>query len=1145
MIRLYIENREIELDKTVQFAITKQFEDLSNPTTIINDWSKTVSIPFTYKNHNTFGHIYNPDKAIIDASVSNYTGIYFDPLRKLDFRLEWDNAILMIGYAKMNEIKRKGASGTYEVTLFGQLGKVFQEMQKITFDTTTEDTNYLIDGSLYVNETINKELVYDSWTSYGQYEFDLHKRGTSLYNVHDIIGFAPNNSISENFDYKTYQHINTDNGNDEALKFTDTLGDSFTTATGITPDTAIPNGMLPREIGEYRSYYQLPYIYWNKLFQIFQEKSEEITGYTFDLDNTWFTDNNPYYTGLVYMLKPLSSIKNTTYNNRYSEKTQSQHVVYANSGQKYHYSFDTYEPGLNWGVDSEQIPILMNPETAYPHYFHFTSSDVINGQLTVNFKLQAQCNLGSQKSVHIRNNAVFVIDVFLTDQAIGHPETSHIQLGRICVKWSDSSYVAGNTTYTVNVPTTSIPSGSYTWTLFSGAYSFNIPSNLYNKDYKISFGLNGWHAETAFSGSLFVDTNPSSVDLGNLTLYCGTGNGLSLNVTPLVGKSFSPFTLNDLWNKDFNLFGEIIKYCKMYRIIIYMDEVNKKIVFKTLPTFFQNYSIVDWTKKIDKSKDFIVKPITFDNKYVLFNYNDSKTKIAEDYKEKYGFNYGEYRLTTDYNFNTETTKLFDKDKIPQSIINTDNVLSWNNLCSQHKIIYSFPNEKYVYNKNKDNKQVDIFGTMYFYTGTKAFNTEPALNLRSVKISDDTTFQQANSTYFYTQDAGPYVSVPTYQALDILKDNNMCVFNLPKENYTYQNNYAGKKSIYYNFWEKYLNERYNIQNKKVTCYVNLKPTDWSNFQFNKFVKINNQIYIVNKIYDFDITENKTTKVDLITIQDVSAYTSNNFEFTPGVLTVTPNEITIPYDYTKRVLVHSSGNWSIKDDDTRDYISTYPSEGGPGDTWVYLSTLNEEIGAILLFQLYNDDYDVVVSKSVTVSVGGTSSISTDGWIKYPTQGGTATFSLTSSAPWHLMETDKSGSSVVTLSPTSGPAGTTTITMSASLTGSGLTDFYIGNDNGDIVMERAYVSQPYVTFSTNPVHLNAGSSTTLTISNSAISRWQIESSTGNADVTITPNTGQASGSTNVTITAGNTVGEKTFVFGVTGSPGYNTATLKVYVE
>ena len=34
-------------------------------------------------------------------------------------------------------------------------------------------------------------------------------------------------------------------------------------------------------------------------------------------------------------------------------------------------------------------------------------------------------------------------------------------------------------------------------------------------------------------------------------------------------------------------------------------------------------------------------------------------------------------------------------------------------------------------------------------------------------------------------------------------------------------------------------------------------------------------MVNKIYDYQIDENQTTKVDLITIQDIKGYTDNNF------------------------------------------------------------------------------------------------------------------------------------------------------------------------------------------------------------------------------------------------------------------------------
>jgi hypothetical protein len=134
MIRLFIENTEIELDESVQFAITKQFEDLNNPTSIINDWSKTVSIPFTAHNNGIFGHIYNPDRIIVSSDNAALTGIYFDPTKKLDMRLQWGDAVLMTGYAKMTDIKQTNGNGTYNITLFGQLGRVLYEMKKITFD---------------------------------------------------------------------------------------------------------------------------------------------------------------------------------------------------------------------------------------------------------------------------------------------------------------------------------------------------------------------------------------------------------------------------------------------------------------------------------------------------------------------------------------------------------------------------------------------------------------------------------------------------------------------------------------------------------------------------------------------------------------------------------------------------------------------------------------------------------------------------------------------------------------------------------------------------------------------------------------------------------------------------------------------------
>ena len=69
---------------------------------------------------------------------------------------------------------------------------------------------------------------------------------------------------------------------------------------------------------------------------------------------------------------------------------------------------------------------------------------------------------------------------------------------------------------------------------------------------------------------------------------------------------------------------------------------------------------------------------------------------------------------------------------------------------------------------------------------------------------------------------------------------------------------------------------------------MSPSDFINFEYKNFVKINDVIYIVNKIYDYDVTTNKSTKVDLITIQDLSAYYIDYFS---DYLTISPESVRI--------------------------------------------------------------------------------------------------------------------------------------------------------------------------------------------------------------------------------------------------------------
>ena len=874
--RLFIENREIELDETVQFAITKQFEDLSNPTAIINDWSKTVSIPFTARNNAIFGHIYNPDKLTVEGGSNQaLTGIFFNPYKKLDMRLQYGDNVLMTGYAKMNEVKQSDGKGTYEITLFGELGKVFQELQKITFDTTTNDTNYLIHGEDYVEEYINKELVAASWNSEGQTQSKLFPKwyvptGSDTpvnhpsYKVTDIIGFAPNNSFSEGFDYTSFQTSST-----STSTFDSYLGESFKSDTGVDASTIINDGLLPREYGEYRSYLQLPFVYWNKLFQMFQMKAEEITGYHFNLDANWFNIQNPYWYKLVYILKTWNINNGTESENVYSgTQTNPAELTWSRNTGKTPYS-TAQTSGFNLSVVTEKIVRLENNKIR----IDLSDIDTITN-LTVDFYITGMMN-NAHDLLFTKNNCFIATYIFTGSN--GYTESKQVVVYRAD---TDNESVTNTVRKITN----------------AGGAAFGIS---YDNRYATQFtNLNssskwGWHITTSLSyvvginkqkfGDYVTITNSSNWlndtavfgASGSTSEICYFSNSkITAKITISSGKirSGSYFTFNDLWDNNYNIFEEILKYCKMFRIGIFVDEYSKQITFMPLSTYFSQYTITDWTNKIDKSKDYIIKNVTFENKYVLFNYEDNKTKLGEEFKTKYGVNYGDYRLLTDYNFNSETNKLFAGIKSP--ITNTDNVLSFLNL-GNHNIVYSFPREIFVYNKDKDKKQVDTFGCFYIHNGITAFETDSSLSLIIPTVSDDSNFQQAKNTYMYTTIQADYIRVSNYPHLDIVIDNNICVFNVPKENYTYLNNYVGKNSIYSNFWENYLNERYNIQNKIITCYVMLKPTEYNQFKWNKFVKIGNQLCIVNKIYDYDITSNQPTKVDLVTIQDINGYTTTNY------------------------------------------------------------------------------------------------------------------------------------------------------------------------------------------------------------------------------------------------------------------------------
>lgn len=834
MIRLFIENKEVELGDSFSAPLTKTFENLENPTQIINTFSKTVQIPHTQKNDRLFGFLFNPDRQTAKEGTT-LTGIFFSPYHKIPMRLEHNDSVLLTGYLKVLSVDSKG----YNCSLNGELGKVFQELQKITFDDTKykgeDKTKYWIDGSQYFKGDVDKSLVYECWTSNGQRTLDLQTVDNPDYEANDIIGFTPNNSFVDGFDPKTFQtDYNKSKSFQEVLEGTD-----FVQKTKINADTAIGDGLTPRAIGEFRSYLQLPFIYWNKLWKIFQKKAEDLTGYTWEYTDPIFSSD--LFNTTAYRLKCLGTDLFTSKNNYYPLKANA--VQIHNWMTKTGYS-TVYTNSITSGAPSEEVTIYDNGT------FNMLRDSVLN--LHFEFRLTDFYN----ESTNIADNNALLIDFIATSEN-----------GSTITK---TAFICNKNTTTANPNYSRIVMDD-----FSGETGQSRFSKIIWDDYMflpISFGKKiTFSIKTRWNTDSFpLNGTPVEDTLISIRLDLPTGTNTS-NLR-IFDRNLASITLNDFWDNSFNPFTTILNYCKQMRILITADDINKKLIFRQQADYFKNYTISNWDKKLDKTKDFVITPVTWSKKYILFNYKDNGTTLETDYKKIYKFKPGEKNIITRYNFDEETNELF-KD-VPYDILQTDYTLSWTSLYEDKEIIYTLPLEWELSAKN-EGKFKDNFGSMFFVSKQLWDKSEP---MRQVYISDNTLMQLYNQKYFYSQraDLTKIIDVGSYERPDMVKNGILCLFNKPELSYTSDNDYYDNcKGLYDLFWANYIAERYNTQNKIVTCYLKLTPSDYANFDFNHFITIENQLYMVNKIYDYDITSTESTKVDLITIQNIEGYTTNNF------------------------------------------------------------------------------------------------------------------------------------------------------------------------------------------------------------------------------------------------------------------------------
>ena len=897
MLELLINGKQADIKDESIIAVTKTYENVSNPLNYYADYSKTIKLPISRRNNDIFANFNRLDNIV--------TNVTLDPTKKIPFILLNNQEPVMEGYLKLENANTIYTDECFEVTLFSTFGLIINELKLLTFNPNAQDIDpkYIIDSPFANDLTIDRNLVKQSWQ-----QSTHNVNGNSII---DWIGFIP-----------TYQGKYADFASDREQLL----------PSGRTDDRTRERD--EHYTREFRSYYQQPFIWCDKLWKVAKDKINEITDYTMILDPSWFQIGNPYYRDLIYTCPNLFNSGSTT--------TVEQNQVFTPKMNEL--AVHQYGRNSNSRLDTHRTFWLNNltssgSGTIYQNGIFNANADkgATTFKADFNFTLFAYGSIPNGNYAKITDDSPFYIKF----KAVNANTNQEIfGASKTFLIYSDDND-ANSCTYDsaidvgiserYDVPAamssrTPLYHGrdGFVWTHTLGI-QLNITENV---PYKVGVEIWCLNNEKPFE---WINSNPTLTPtwdwLWTDFFVEGSEKGYSMWFDTMAAsvstsennRSGSNISLYKIFPKETTLCDVLLNYSKMFGLCWKIDEFEKTITVMTRDRFFQNYHIEDWSDKIDRSKEFKFQPLTFDKRYVEFNFNEGECHRLKHYDDFYQLTYGTKKLDTEYDFNTDTNKLFE-DKLTPSVISQKRQFSKMmntefedrpNFRGYSYMVY--PDEHYVDNDN-NGENAGMSGAFYFKNGT--FTPDPQLSNWDNQgnyvfvISDDTAHMIKTGEYCWNS-CGENITL-AYYFPDISTisnkygDYNFSVhFAAPKEYYFDASGIGEVKYIYDTFWRDYINERYCSQNKKLTAYVYLSVEEFQNLDFTEFVNIDNILYHIDKVSDYNFNSNEPVKIELVQVWNLDAYLGSGSPF-PYIYTdytsysLSNSAITVP--------VHASGEWS---------------------------------------------------------------------------------------------------------------------------------------------------------------------------------------------------------------------------------------------
>lgn len=1003
-VRLYINDMLVDFSNELSMPFTYQLEDLNNPTIIKNTFTKTITIPATNQNNKIFGEIYNFDRQ--QLYNQNYLiGAYFNPSFRTPFKLYRNGELIESGYMQLNTISMKNKDIQYNITLYGGLGDFFYNL------SYNEDNEPLqlkdLDYNTDLSFIMDKKVVKDCWENL----FDDTRN-----DITDYITFIPcYNGLYENFDNNKVL-INTNN----STIFTY----SSTTVDGLkyTPYNGYALGELNKDYTEWEmrsllSYKQRPALKLSKFIDACC-KPENNGGYTVELDEDFFNAGNPYY-NKAYIALPLLE-----------EKLEKEGVTIEDNITVNSSAWVGFKDDIGVGEDAVTSIITVVNDNIPMDENGIIDTTGLNNSTQFDIDLDLQLFFTQQENSTYKGN--------LYCSYLDHEDVENIKrryksvLLQIQAIDVDTSAIVGNSDYynftnLIQIPGVKWYSQPKEWVNWSNPQG--IPINDVFGYFKYSDTLNKHYFISDENNNTFRIRLEKCKKVKNIkfqllikVVHTSTEAGIGLyKIGSLYYGNINDILVKGFWNtvadnqisklyiktadvsiasgqkitQDLLLKTEntpcdfLLSYCKLFGLYFSHDINSKKINITTRNNYFTT-NIINIQDRIDYSKDIIINPILYDKKFYKLSLDSNESYLTEKYRNEYGVEYGQKRINTNYNFNSETVDLlennvyqnvistldnspyfrtfFNSDGIQQppfivdnltyKLFNTDNnnvketdieIYGGENIDLSKTVNwnindgYDFTDRLCCFSKDEKKSLADLSATLVFFDGF-SFPVDLEENTVNYWLVDDVPemfYLNEKPCFLYTEDAfdenNNWIAykleqIPKFSKY-ILNENKITDswdLGKPKEIYIPNIVYNDNVTLYNQYWGKMYEDKLNINTKKITAYVNLMGINVNANLLKNFYYFNNCYWLLNKIENYDINSNNTVKCEFIRINNINNYTAEvgkKYDY----FYIDNNYITVPYNsgnYT--IKVQSTTPWEVFYYNDSKITNIFPMNGEAGTT-----------------------------------------------------------------------------------------------------------------------------------------------------------------------------------------------------------------------